>query len=422
MKAINTNKLLAYLALISGLALSIVAEYYSIVGLTAIFSAAVIPTVIMGITLGLGKVTATLWLKNNWSIASWTQRIYLFTAIIILMLITAMGTFGFLSKAHSDQSLVTGDVLSKIAVYDEKINIAKENIEVNRKALKQLDEAVDQVMGRSTSEAGAAQAVAIRRSQQKERARLLAEIQSEQKVISKISEERAPIAAEVRKVEAEVGPIKYIAQFFYGETDPAILEKAVTWIIILIIRVFDPLAVVLLIASQVSFQKIREEEGDSPQGPIVDVVSPEPTVTEPTDVIAQAEAVAKEEAKPQDVDLIEMWNKVLAAAESNVKESAEPTTLPSKPYVWETTVYPPVKPEGYVQNEEQQESSRWKNISESTQISEQDYHKAIERNIDEMVENVRKGILAFYKVPYEIQDQVKEKLKNGKETNTDNTP
>jgi hypothetical protein len=422
MKAINTNKLLAYLALISGLALSIVAEYYSIVGLTAIFSAAVIPTVIMGITLGLGKVTATLWLKNNWSIASWTQRIYLFTAIIILMLITAMGTFGFLSKAHSDQSLVTGDVLSKISVYDEKINIAKENIEVNRKALKQLDEAVDQVMGRSTSEAGASQAVAIRRSQQKERAKLLAEIQSEQKVISKLSEERAPIAAEVRKVEAEVGPIKYIAQFVYGETDPAILEKAVTWIIILIISVFDPLAVMLLIASQVSFQKIREAEGDSPQGPIVDVVSPEPTVTEPTGVIAQSEAVVKEEAKPQEVDLIEMWNKVLAAAETKVKDSVEPTTLPSKPYVWETTVYPPVKPEGYVQNEEQQESSRWKNISESTQISEQDYHKAIERNIDEMVENVRKGILPFYKVPYEIQDQVKEKLKNGKETNTDNTP
>lgn len=422
MKAINTNKLLAYLALISGLALSIVAEYYSIVGLTAIFSAAVIPTVIMGITLGLGKVTATLWLKNNWSIASWTQRIYLFTAIIILMLITAMGTFGFLSKAHSDQSLVTGDVLSKIAVYDEKINIAKENIDVNRKALKQLDEAVDQVMGRSTSEAGASQAVAIRRGQQKERARLLAEIQSEQKVIGKLSEERAPIAAEVRKIEAEVGPIKYIAQFFYGETDPAILEKAVTWIIILIISVFDPLAVVLLIASQVSFQKIREAEGDSPQGPIVDVVSPEPTVTEPTDVIAKAEAVAKKEDKPQEVDLIEMWNKVLAAAETKVKDSVEPTTLPSKPYVWETTVYPPVKPEGYVQNEEQQESSRWKNISESTQISEQDYHKAIERTIDEMVENVRKGILPFYKVPYEIQDQVKEKLKNGKETNTDNTP
>jgi hypothetical protein len=423
MHAINTNKLIAYMALISGLALSIVAEYYSIVGLTAIFSAAVIPTVIMGITLGLGKVSATLWLKNNWTIASWAQRIYLFAAIIILMLITAMGAFGFLSKAHSDQSLVTGDVLSKIAVYDEKIKISKENIDANRKVLKQMDEALDAVLSRSTTETGADKAVAIRRSQQKERARLTSEIAAEQKTISRLSEERAPIAAEVRKVEAEVGPIKYIAQFVYGETDPAILEKAVTWIIILIIIVFDPLAVMLLIASQVSFQKIREAEGDSPDKE-PDVVSTS-TVTTSTGFIAQdvaavaPEAVAKEESKAQEIDLIEMWNKVLAAAEG---KATEPVTLPAKPYVWETTVYPPVKPEGYVQNEEQMESNRWKNITESTQISEKDYHAAVEKTIDEMVDSVRKGILPFYKVPYEIQEQVKQKLQDGNETNTNNTP
>jgi hypothetical protein len=421
MKAINTNKLLAYLALISGLALSIVAEYYSIVGLTAIFAAAVVPTVIMGITLGLGKVSATLWLKNNWSIASWSQRVYLFAAIIILMLITAMGTFGFLSKAHSDQSLVSGEVLSKIAVYDEKIKISKENIDANRKVLKQMDEALDAVLSRSTSETGADKAVAIRRSQQKERARLVAEISAEQKTISRLSEERAPIAAEVRKVEAEVGPIKYIAQFVYGDTDTAILEKAVTWIIILIIIVFDPLAVMLLIASQVSFQKIREQEAleeNKPDAWVADV-GEKPTEEE-KEVVPEA-AVEKEPVK--EIDLIEMWNKVLAAAEGKI---TEPVTLPAKPYVWETTVYPPVKPdntsEGYVQNEEQKESNRWKNITESTQITEKDYHAAVERTIDEMVDSVRKGILPFYKVPYEIQEQVKQKLQDGNETNTNNTP
>jgi hypothetical protein len=119
-----------------------------------------------------------------------------------------------------------------------------------------------------------------------------------------------------------------------------------------------------------------------------------------------------------------MWNKVLAAAEG---KATEPVTLPAKPYVWETTVYPPVKSvddtaQGYVQNEEQKESNRWKNITESTQITEKDYHAAVERTIDEMVDSVRKGILPFYKVPYEIQDQVKEKLQNGNETNTNNTP
>jgi hypothetical protein len=254
------EKFLAYLALVSGITLSIVAEYYSILGLMAIFSAAAWSVVVMGIALGVGKITATLWLKQNWKIAPWSVRLYLLTAISVLMLITSMGIFGFLSKAHSDQSLVSGDVLSKIALYDEKIKTAKDNIDVNRKALKQMDEAVDQVMARSSSETGADKAVAIRRSQQKERARLQSEIQAEQKAITALSQERAPIAAEVRKVEAEVGPIKYIAAFVYGETDPTILEKAVTWVIIVLIVVFDPLAVILLLSSQISFQNFRDRE------------------------------------------------------------------------------------------------------------------------------------------------------------------
>ncbi len=254
------EKLLAYLALISGLVISVVAEYYSILGLTAIFAAAVIPVVIMGIALGIGKITATLWLKQNWSIAHWSIKLYLVSAIAVLMLITSMGIFGFLSKAHSEQSLVSGDVLAKLAVYDEKINIAKENIEVNRKAIKQLDDAVDQVMSRSTSEAGADKANQIRRSQTRDRARLLSEISAEQKTIATLNEEAAPIRAEIRKIEAEVGPIKYIANFVYGETDPTILEKAVTWVIIILIVVFDPLALILLLSSQISFQNFRDRE------------------------------------------------------------------------------------------------------------------------------------------------------------------
>ena len=289
MKPTLNEKFLAYLALFSGITLSIVAEYYSILGLTAIFSAAVIPVIIMGIALGVGKVTATLWLKQNWKIAPWSIRAYLLTAIAVLMLITSMGIFGFLSKAHSDQSLVSGDVQSKIAVYDEKIKTAKDNIDANRKALKQMDEAVDQVMARSSSETGADKAVGIRRSQQKERARLQSDIQAEQKTITALSEERAPIAAEVRKVEAEVGPIKYIAQFVYGETSEGLLEKAVTWVIIILIVVFDPLAVILLLSSQISFQNFREREqelveGNSPRGTTEVIDSEPPTVTEQQEI------------------------------------------------------------------------------------------------------------------------------------------
>ena len=257
------DKLIAYLVLLSGLAISGVAEYYSIMGLISIYPAAFWPIVIMGVVLGLGKVTGTVWLKQNWDYAPWFLKTYILPAIIILMLITSLGVFGYLSKAHSDQSLVSGDVQAKIAVYDEKIKTSKDNIDANRKALKQMDEAVDQVMGRSQDEKGADKAVAIRRGQQKERARLQSEITAEQKTISQLSEERAPIAAEVRKVEAEVGPIKYIAHLLYGENpDANILEKAVIWVTVLIVIVLDPLAVVLLLASQFSFQRFREQEDE----------------------------------------------------------------------------------------------------------------------------------------------------------------
>lgn len=434
MNEFNINKLIAYLALISGLSLSIVAEYYSIVGLTAIFAASVIPIVIMGIAIGLSKVVGTVWLKQNWDIAPTSIKIYLSAAIVVLMVITSIGIFGFLSKAHSDQSLVSGDVLAKIAVYDEKIKTAKDNIDANRKALKQMDEAVDQVMGRSQDEKGADKAVAIRRTQQKERARLQTEIQAEQKTITSLSEERAPIAAEVRKVEAEVGPIKYIAAFVYGSTDTSILERAVTWIIILIIPVFDPLAVILLLSSQISFQNIRQNRGGvliDGNGTIVgfqsakkdpDVLEQDP-VEQPKyekddgplteEQLAQLRALAG--SKNKEIDPVDLWNKLLLAVSGEVKERA----TEEKPYVWKTTVFPPVT-DSYIQNEEQAVSNQWNNITQATQISEKDYHEAIERNIEEMVDSVRKGILPFYKVPHEIQDQVKQKLQNVGENNSNN--
>ena len=172
-----------------------------------------------------------------------------------------MGIFGYLSKAHMDQSLVTGDVASKIAIYDEKIKTAKENIEANRRQLKQMDEAVDQIMGRSTDEKGADKANAVRRSQQRDRKALAVDIETNQKIISQLNEERAPIAAEVRKVEAEVGPIKYIAALLYGDNpDQNLLERAVRWVIILIVSVFDPLAILLLIAANISIRMLRDSE------------------------------------------------------------------------------------------------------------------------------------------------------------------
>lgn len=251
-----------YLMLVIAITISAIAAWYSVAGLTAIFAAAVIPVIIMGGALEAGKIVATVWLHNNWQRAGWLYKTYLVPAIVFLMLLTSMGIFGFLSKAHSDQGLVTGDAMSKISIYDEKIKTSRDNIETNRKALKQMDEAVDQIMGRSSDEKGADRAVATRRSQQKERVRLLAEITAEQKTIGKLSEEAAPLRAEFRKVEAEVGPIKYIAAFIYGDNpDQNVLERSVRWVIILIVVVFDPLALCLILAANKQLEWARHGTG-----------------------------------------------------------------------------------------------------------------------------------------------------------------
>jgi hypothetical protein len=256
-----SDKFIAWLTLFSGLAISAVAVWYSVAGLISIFAAAVIPIAIMGVTLELSKLVATVWLKQNWFIAPRAIKGYLLVAISILMVITSMGIFGYLSKAHLDQAVPTSDIAAKVSIIDEKINTEKENIDAARRALRQMDEAVDQTMARSTTEQGASRSAQLRRQQQAERTRLQKDISTAQSNIGKLTEERAPIAAELRKVEAEVGPIKYIAALIYGDApDQNLLESAVRWVIIIIVIVFDPLAVILLLASQYSFQWFRQKE------------------------------------------------------------------------------------------------------------------------------------------------------------------
>lgn len=249
-----------YLALLVAVALSAIAAYFSVIGLTTIFAASFWPVVLMGGTLEVAKVVAASWTYRNWNITPFLIKLYLIASILALMFITSMGTFGYLSKAHIDQTTNSSDTIAQLAIYDEKIKVSRENIDVNRKALKQMDEAVDQVMGRSADEKGADKAVSIRRSQARERARLLSEIAAEQETVGILAKERAPIAAEVRKVEAEVGPIKFIAEIFHDDVDSGFLDKTVRWVIILIVVVFDPLAIILLIAANIGISRTKIEE------------------------------------------------------------------------------------------------------------------------------------------------------------------
>jgi hypothetical protein len=318
-----------YLMMVIAITISAIAAWYSVEGLTAIFAAAVVPVIIMGGALEAGKITATVWLHNNWARISWAYKTYLIPAIVFLMLLTSMGIFGFLSKAHSDQNLVSGDAMSKVAIYDEQIKTEKDNIDANKRALQQMDAQVDSLLGRTDTERGAERAVLVRKQQAKERSSLQTEIVTAQKKIAKLQEERAPLAAEFRKIEADVGPVKYIAAFVYGDNpDANVLERAVSWIIILIVVVFDPLALCLILASNKQLEwaredKARKHDEDEEPGPMERTVfepkeprphEPYPELTE--EQLEQIRAIAANAA----IDQLEIPEPAVAVIDPEVEQ------------------------------------------------------------------------------------------------------
>ena len=246
-----------YLALIVSLSVSGVSAYYSIIGLTAIFSAAYWPIVIMGVVLEAGKLVTASWLYRNWRDSSLLIKSYLTTAVLVLMLITSMGTFGFLSKAHIDQNLniTTGDA-DRIQVIQSQIDGEKAVIDDLDKQVSQIDAAVSKL----TDKGQAITSLQAADKQRKIRDSLIAAKRDKVASISKLNEEKIKLTSNVKKMEAEVGPIKYIAALIYGQSDTGDLERAVRFVIILLVLVFDPLAVVLLIAANSSLNPIEEEE------------------------------------------------------------------------------------------------------------------------------------------------------------------
>jgi len=245
----------ALLPFLTAIALSVVAAYYSVIGLAQIFPGSYWPIIIMGSVLELSKLVTVSWLYNNWNVTTRWMRYYFLVAVLLLMAITSMGIFGYLSKAHIEHSSSIAPLIEKEFIYDEKIKALKEVIESNRKNVIQLDAAVDQVMVRSTDEKGAERSNQIRKTQQKERTRAADEIARAQTEIQKITEEKSPISLEIKKAESELGPIKYVAEVVYETQDRDLIDKAVRLVIFVIIVVFDPLAVLLLIAANQTYRK-----------------------------------------------------------------------------------------------------------------------------------------------------------------------
>jgi len=296
--------ILGLFTLLIAIAISAVSAYYSILGLVAIFAAAALPVIIMGSVLEAGKIMTAVWLHRNWGRAGVAYKIYLVPSVVFLMLLTSLSVFGFLSKAHLDQGVPTGDIAAQIELIDTKIQTQRENINAARKVLTQMDGAVDEVLARSKTEQGARNANTLRNQQAKDRTKLQNDIGAAQKEIATLNEQRAVVAKDLRKVEAEVGPVKYVAALIYGDNpDANLLEKAVRWVIILIVAVFDPLAIVLILAGTKQIQwgledrRARREEKEKPQRDAELIAELQRTVSklqeENTELYAQVERLVE---------------------------------------------------------------------------------------------------------------------------------
>ena len=243
--------ILGVLTLFTALAISAVAAYYSIIGLIAIFSAAVIPIAVMGVVLELGKLVTASWLYHYWKKVPKLLKTYLISAVVILMFITSMGIFGFLSKAHIEQTTITSDKSLEISSVQSEIERHKKDIFRAEQSLQLLDNALKKY----TDLGAVTKGLNARKEQQGERDELNESIQSATDKIATLTKKQFRLKKEQLQIESEVGPIKYIAELIYGESTQSVIEDAVRWGIIIIVFVFDPLAVLLLISANITLKE-----------------------------------------------------------------------------------------------------------------------------------------------------------------------
>jgi len=216
--------------LATALILSIIAAFYSVIGLAQIFPGSFWPIIFMGAALEVAKLVTVSWVYNNWNTTAKIMKYYFSTAVVLLMIITSMGIFGYLSKAHLESNVTLGANTVQLKTIEAQEKIARDRLEY---LLKQASDP------------------------EKINPRVDRDIRVTQAELKKLAQEKLPLMVEENKLSAEIGPIKYIAEMFYEKEDPSFIDKAVRTVIITIIVVFDPLAILLLIASQQSYQNYK---------------------------------------------------------------------------------------------------------------------------------------------------------------------
>src|SRR6056300_271720 len=247
---------LTILTFLYAISISIIAAGYSIIGLATLFAGAAVPIIAMGTALEVGKLVSASWLYNNWRnpLVPKSLKAYLFSAIIVLIFITSMGIFGFLSKAHLDQVKPQSSNNIKIELLDTQINQQQIIIDRSQKTLTLLDQTLEKYIDMEYVTRGLKE----REKQKPERDALTLAINQASDKISELTNEKSSLKLEQDKIEAEVGPIKYVAELIYGDEAKDHFDEAVRWVIIILIFVFDPLAVLLLIAANISLRTRKE--------------------------------------------------------------------------------------------------------------------------------------------------------------------
>lgn len=240
------------LTLFSALFISTVAAWFSIAGLIAIFPGAPVAVGLMGTALEMGKLVSASWIYRFWNKTNMLMRTYFIVAIMVLSFITSIGIFGYLTRAYVEGTEGLNDNAEQISLLDEQILVERENITASRGALQQMDAAVNNLVGDANR---VERAVQIRNSQRRERSTLSASITESNGKIAELQKQKSELSVGQRKLETEVGPIKYVAQLVYGTDDATTIDKAVRLLVLLLIFVFDPLAILMVIAANLSMKK-----------------------------------------------------------------------------------------------------------------------------------------------------------------------
>ena len=233
------------LALTAGIAISAISAWYSIVGLTAIFAGAFWSIVIMGATLEVGKIITVTYLYRNWKSLSLLITTYFISAVMILMAITSMGTFGYLSKAHIEHTSDSQNIDAKLERIDQMITRERERIVRAERVQSQLDASINSLIDQKYVVIG----LEARRKQESERKDIAERIREYQTTIDKLTDEKIPLQQSMRDARREVGPIRYVAELIYGSSDTELMERSIRGIIILLVLVLDPLAILLIMVS-----------------------------------------------------------------------------------------------------------------------------------------------------------------------------